>query len=241
MDESEICPGIARDIERLKGRFPQLAAFSAATALHSADVIEYSYKVHDPPRSPGWRGGFPDPDADGIAFYFHLWDDRDPSAGGQVDTQPVMPFWYIGNRRVTFLILEGTSVAPVEQSLVDIFRKHGMTSGPRLVTLSNIPRSGEIRDVALRPFQPNGAAARLQPAGLGQLLDAATPIEASDPTIYDWQASPWLDGTFVARGITYRVMFFLGGRGRLDWPGSFGYLQVAPTIWNKIAGNNPPK
>jgi hypothetical protein len=41
--------------------------------------------------------GLPNPNPDGIWFHIGVWDPNDPAeANSQINTQPVMPPWWIG-------------------------------------------------------------------------------------------------------------------------------------------------
>lgn len=107
------------------------------------------------------------------------------------------------------------------------------------MTLSMLPRSAEIRDVAVRLFfDPRGS--ELTADELAQLLDAATPVAAGDPSIAAWHNSPWAEGTFSTAAGVWRIQLFLAGRGRLESPdGEFGYLDVQPSVWQRIADAHP--
>jgi len=98
-----------------------------------------------------------------------------------------------------------------------------------------LPRSTEIRDVAVRLFvDPRGSG--LTAGELAQLLDAARPVAAGDPSIEAWHYAPWAEGTFSTATGVYRIQLFLAGRGRLESPdGQFGYLDVQPSVWQRIA------
>ncbi|MBI5528684.1 MAG: PKD domain-containing protein [Deltaproteobacteria bacterium] len=103
---ARIVEDIAREIERLKPEHPKLEKFSVAEAVRPARCeISYSHKTHRSTTRAGWTAGFPEPDPDGIAFYVHLYNKEEQA--GQIDTQPVMPPWHIGEWKVTFLVREG--------------------------------------------------------------------------------------------------------------------------------------
>ena len=127
-NDNQICQNIARDIEKLKLKYPQLKEFDPAKNLNKQRCkISYTYKCHDPDRRSGWAGGVPNPDPDGIWFYIGLWDENDPQEKmAQINTQPVIPLWYINGRRVTYLILEGEKTNSVSEQIFEILRKHGL-------------------------------------------------------------------------------------------------------------------
>jgi hypothetical protein len=126
-DYPAICAAIAAEIEELGREYSQLAAYDANSA-RSDCTISYDYHTHDPPRGRGgWAGSVPEPDPDGIWFHIGVWDPRSSEATMQINTQPALPPWWIGDRRVTFLVLEGEQVKPVAAALVAILKRHGMT------------------------------------------------------------------------------------------------------------------
>lgn len=130
-DYRAIVAAIAADIASLKSAYPQLALFPpAALSQHDVDdlVIDYEYHTHAPQPVngrpiAGWGGGVPHPDEDGVWFYIHLYD---AETAHQIDTQPA-DVWHlcIGEKRVTFLILEGKSTKPLAARLRDILVGHG--------------------------------------------------------------------------------------------------------------------
>ncbi|NVB85712.1 MAG: hypothetical protein HOV81_45530 [Kofleriaceae bacterium] len=61
-------------------------------------------------------------------FYISLWDPQSAEASAQINTQPVMPSWWIGDRRVTFLVLEGDRNPPVRDKLFDILETHQLVT-----------------------------------------------------------------------------------------------------------------
>jgi hypothetical protein len=125
------CGAIAGDIERIARQYPQLLAFRATDAQRSPRTgldcrIDYELHTHRPAQTGGWSAGVPHPDPDGIWFYIGLWDPHSDEAMSQINTQPVMAEHWIGDRRVTFLILEGTQTRPVARELDAILRRNGM-------------------------------------------------------------------------------------------------------------------
>jgi len=114
---------IALAIEKLKGRFPQLADFSARQGFYWKQlVIFYAYKTHRARRRGGWGGAVPNPDADGV--WFHL-DFHDPKSKAQIHTQPVVAKLRYREKRVMFLILEGAKTQPLTGEIQKILRDHG--------------------------------------------------------------------------------------------------------------------
>lgn len=124
-DYTEICVDIAKDIELLKGQFPQLKEFESSKNLDKQGCkISYAYRCHWPTQRPGWAGGVPNPDPEGIWFYIGVWDENDPAeSSAQINTQPVLPLWHIKNRRVTYLILEGEKTSSVGARIFEILKK----------------------------------------------------------------------------------------------------------------------
>jgi len=124
----DVCLKVAKDIELLKNKFPQLKNFSASKNFEADRwVIVYQYHTHKATHRGGWTSGVPNPDPDGIWFYIGLWDEKDPgAAGAQINTQPAIPTCYIGDRRVTFLILEGEKTIPVNGEIFKILRVNGL-------------------------------------------------------------------------------------------------------------------
>lgn len=119
------CDSIAREIAGLASRYVQLASFPgrADATCH----FHYAYHTHAPQRRGGWTSGVPNPDEDGIWFHIRIWDPADPSeATAQINTQPGIPSWWIGKRRVTYLILEGAKTDPVMGEIKRILERHGM-------------------------------------------------------------------------------------------------------------------
>ena len=118
------CNSIADDIEKVARQFPQLINFRAADQ-HDC-TIRYQHKTHPPARTGGWSSGVPHPDADGIWFYIGIYDPNGPAAESQIHTQPVVPNWWIGTRKVMFLILEGDKTTPAAAAITKILERHGM-------------------------------------------------------------------------------------------------------------------
>ena len=102
-----ICQNIAKDIELLKKKYPQLKQFETSKNLDTDGCkIQYEYKCHVSTRRVGWVSMVPNPDPTGVWFYICLWNKNDPEEStSQINTQPVNPLLTIKNRRVTYLIL----------------------------------------------------------------------------------------------------------------------------------------
>jgi hypothetical protein len=115
---------LATGIEELKATYPQLAEFSAATALRvDPPSIGYGYHTHKPQPTGGWTSGVPHPDADGL--WFHI-DFHDPESKTELHTQPmVMVPMCIGQQRLTVLILEGKSTNSVKVEIWKLLRAQG--------------------------------------------------------------------------------------------------------------------
>lgn len=119
--------GIAAGIERLKTRYPQLAAFSCREHCDwDRLTIEYGYRTHAPTHSGGWTAGVPNPDDDGVWFYI---DFHDPASQRQIHTQPVVPRFRYRDKRVMFLMLEGSRTHSISGALVQILRDNGVATG----------------------------------------------------------------------------------------------------------------
>ena len=120
------CAAIAEDIEKLGHNFRQLADFDATTARTGCH-IDYARHTHRAAQTGGWSAGVPAPDPDGIWFHIGIWDPNDPAeAMSQINTQPDVPPRWIGDRKVTFLILEGNDVTPVASVITAVLRRHGL-------------------------------------------------------------------------------------------------------------------
>jgi hypothetical protein len=125
-DPQEVCRRIAADIEDLRGRFVQLQDFRAEGNLQEC-TIRYEHRCRPPTGRGGWTGAVPDPGPDGVWFYICLWDPNDAdAANAQIHTQPALPEWRLGERRVTFLIREGERAPKASGELMRILTKHGM-------------------------------------------------------------------------------------------------------------------
>jgi hypothetical protein len=116
---------IARDIEGLKGTYPQIGEFSSQSHLNTQRLtISYAYRTHKARHPGGWTSGVPNPDEDGI--WFHI-DFHDPASAAQIHTQPmtIRPHC-LSDMRVGFLLLEGPGTTSVNAALWGILKKHGV-------------------------------------------------------------------------------------------------------------------
>lgn len=124
--DADTLASIADAIENLKQTHPQLKEFSRQRNLNARTLsISYAYRTHEPRRAGGWTAGVPNPEEDGIWFYI---DFHHPASTAQIHTQPmsVAP-QFLGNMRVSFLILEGAKTASVYGPIWQVLRKHGVT------------------------------------------------------------------------------------------------------------------
>ena len=123
-DYSQTIRLIASDIEGLKSSYPQLADFTAEVYCDVAGlVIDYAYKTHRAEGRPGWAGGVPNPDNDGVWFRI---DFHDPDSMEQIHTQPVTEDLRYRDKKVSFLILQGSGTTDLGQSLDAILKKRGI-------------------------------------------------------------------------------------------------------------------
>jgi hypothetical protein len=125
------CRAIADDIERIRSEYPQLVEFRAATALRGDCTMSYEHHTHRATTRGGWSAGVPHPDPDGIWFYIGIYDPAGPEAMSQIHTQPVVPDWWIRDRKVMVLVLEGDQTKRAGQALLAILQRHGMAEKPR--------------------------------------------------------------------------------------------------------------
>ena len=116
---------ISQDIAALKSSLPQLREFSIAKNMSvSALKIVYEYKTHAAKHRGGWSAGVPNPDRDGVWFYIDI---HEASSGRQIHTQPdTIPLCF-GQKRVSFLILEGDKTnKPIQKAIWNILQSHGI-------------------------------------------------------------------------------------------------------------------
>lgn len=115
---------IAEGIEELKKQSPQLINFIPAINVDTINLsISYEYKTHKSNQPAGWVAAVPNPDDDGIWFYI---DFHSPDSQAQIHTQPLMPDLCIGNKKVTFLILEGQKTQSIREHVNKILNKCGV-------------------------------------------------------------------------------------------------------------------
>ena len=126
-DYASIIKAIASDIASLRTDFAQLREFSAMqNVLFDRLAVDYAYRTHRYRGSGGgWRAQAPNPDDDGVWLYidFHNADSR-----AQIHTQPVTPALCLGDKRVSFLLLEGDRTKPLGERVVAILHAHGVKS-----------------------------------------------------------------------------------------------------------------
>jgi hypothetical protein len=127
IDYAQTCKAIAKDIAALGKDYPQLASFDARKAESDCHV-DYEHRCGPPQGRGGWSAAVPKPEPDGIWLHIRLWDPNDPEeATAQINTQPVMPNWWIGERRVTFLMREGEQTKSCAEAVMRVLERHGMT------------------------------------------------------------------------------------------------------------------
>ncbi len=124
-DYSKIMTSIARDIENLKVSYPQLKKFSIKKHLNTDKLrIVYDYHTHEPAHTGGWSSGVPSPDNDGISLFI---DFHDSASTAEMHTQPmtIVPCC-LGDKRISFLLLEGKETKSVNVPIWKILRKYGV-------------------------------------------------------------------------------------------------------------------
>lgn len=123
-DDLSILMSVARDIEELKSDFPQLQEFSFTKNLSTESVkIDYAFHTHPPEKKGGWSSGVPHPSDDGIWFYIDI---HDPSSKLQIHTQPMATRLCIGDKRVSFLILEGKATKTLHSLIWRTLARQGV-------------------------------------------------------------------------------------------------------------------
>ena len=115
---------VARDIESLKPRYPQLQNFSLEKHVDPKNLwIDYAFHTRQAQHKGGWTSGVPNPEPDGIWFYIDL---HDSNSTAQIHTQPIIPdYGRIDGKIVWFLILEGAATKSIAQDIALIFKRHG--------------------------------------------------------------------------------------------------------------------
>jgi hypothetical protein len=123
-DYLKVLQDTAQDIESLKGEFPQLKDFVSTKVINPERlVIDYAYHTHRAERRGGWTSGVPNPDDDGVWFFI---DFHEPDSRAQIHTQPLALERCLGDKRVSFLILEGKKTKSLEGRLSTVLKKHGV-------------------------------------------------------------------------------------------------------------------
>jgi hypothetical protein len=120
------CRDIADAIERIRTQYPQLVEFRANTAQMRDCSIGYEFHTHAPTKRGGWTSATPEPDPDGIWFYIGIYDPAGPDATLQIHTQPFVANWWIGERKVMFLVKEGAQTKRAGEQLLQILQRNGM-------------------------------------------------------------------------------------------------------------------
>jgi hypothetical protein len=116
--------GIARSIESLKADYPQLVEFSASAHSDVEELrITYAYRTESPRPTGGWTSGVPSPVERGVWF---LIDFHDAESKAELHTQPVVPRYRLGEKRVMLLLREGPNTKPLHGALVRILLDHGV-------------------------------------------------------------------------------------------------------------------
>ena len=137
VDYAHTLQEIAQDIAGLKAQYPQLVDFDATLA--GTDKITYTYHTHAADHRGGWTSGVPNPNSDGVWFYI---DVHDADSTALIHTQPVIPAQCLGDKRVSFLILEGAATKPVSDAIETILREHGVG---RCMRPRRAPNSAAVR------------------------------------------------------------------------------------------------
>lgn len=124
------CATIARDLIALRRRYRALASMRAVVEDGEC-TFSLAYHVGAPAGGAGYAGGIPVPQDDGVWFHLELYDPTGPNAMSQVNSQPVLPPWWIGARRVTWLARSGARATVVdgktlEQAVWEVVRSAGL-------------------------------------------------------------------------------------------------------------------
>ena len=126
IDRGVILQKIAKDINALKSKFPQLKNFVIPKSFNGNYEIIYGFNCHTPQRKGGWSGGTPHPKVDGVWFYISI---HSSLSKRQLHTQPKTFRASFGPYRFQLLLKEGKETKPLNKSLWTIFRKHGVVDG----------------------------------------------------------------------------------------------------------------
>jgi hypothetical protein len=125
IDYAATCKAIAKEIAALGRDYPQLRSFDARKVEDCR--IDHEHRCGPPQGRGGWTAGVPKPEPDGIWLHIRLWDPNDAAeATAQINTQPVMPSWWIGERRVTFLLREGEATTSCAEAVMAVLERHGL-------------------------------------------------------------------------------------------------------------------
>lgn len=122
------CTAIAADLEALRPQFPALVEYRADTAQRRVCWIEYGWHTHKAAQTGGWSAGVPSPDRDGVWFYIGIYDPNGPEASSQINTQPMTPNWWVGDRKVMYLMLVGDDVHGLGDQVMAVLTKHGLVT-----------------------------------------------------------------------------------------------------------------
>jgi hypothetical protein len=124
-DYAATIKAIASDIAGLRTDFPQLREFSATqNVLFDRLAVDYAYRTHRHRGSGGgWQAQAPNPDDNGVWLYI---DFHDAGSRAQIHTQPMTPALCLGDKRVTFLLLEGDRTKPLGEPVGAILHAHGV-------------------------------------------------------------------------------------------------------------------
>ncbi len=113
---------IAKDIEALKKDYPQLKNFFAKVNTYPESLsISYNYDCHRPTLQTGWTAGVPNPNKGGVWFYI---DFHSPDSQDQIHTQPATIPLCLGDKKVSFLILEGKDTKSLSDAIFAILKKY---------------------------------------------------------------------------------------------------------------------
>jgi hypothetical protein len=142
---SDAIERIGVGIAKLKDKFPELRQFSVSQNVHSERwAIDYAYHTHTARNRAGWAGGVPNPDDDGVWFFI---DFHRPDSQLQIDSQPVVPPYCLGDKLVMFLILEGKKTGPVGDAVWQVVEQQGVKYCPRGVGAPKFNPSDAIQGI----------------------------------------------------------------------------------------------
>lgn len=125
---SDAIQTIGAQIAKLKVKFPQLREFSVAQHVHSDRLtIEYDYHTHGGGHVDGISTLVPDPYDDGIWLYI---DFRGPDSTLHIDDPNHVPFYCLGDQRVSVLILNGRKTKSVSETVGYFLEQQGVKDCP---------------------------------------------------------------------------------------------------------------